>query len=381
MSEPRRPPPPFDVAIVTGFLGAGKTTLLNRLLRDPALADTLVLINEFGSVGIDHLLIEKVEGDMLLMSSGCLCCSIRGDLVATLEDVLRKRDNGRMAPFERLVIETTGLADPVPVLQSIMAHPYLALRFRVRAVVTLVDALVGDATIEDHEEAVKQVALADRLVLTKTDLAAQDDVVALRRRLRALNPAARLLDVGAADASVLFSGVAYDTALLGPEATAWLAAPLSDDHGHADDGHADDGHHHHDANRHDANRHDASIRAFCLRDPRPASGLAVSLFSELLRSTYGQRLLRFKGLIALDDDPGRPLVVHGVKHVMHAPERLEAWPDADRETRMVFILQNLDASVVEGLWRAAKGEPRVDEADLAARRDNPLAPPASGLLG
>ncbi len=367
MSEARRPPPPFDVAIVTGFLGAGKTTLLNRLLRDPALADTLVLINEFGSVGIDHLLIEKIDGDMLLMSSGCLCCSIRGDLIATLEDVLRKCDNGRMAPFTRLVIETTGLADPVPVLHSIMAHPYLAQRFRVRTVITLVDALVGDATLDSHEEAVKQVALADRLVLTKADLvgnerAAAGALAALRLRLGALNPAACLIDVSEADASALFAGASYDVASLGKEAAAWLAAPRHD-------------HHHHDVNR-----HDASIRAVCLRDPRPVKAVALSLFTELLCSAYGQHLLRFKGLVALDDDHDRPLVVHGVRHVMHTPERLEAWPDADHETRMVFILRDLDARVVEGLWQAAKGEPRIDGADLASRRSNPLAPASGGLF-
>ncbi len=172
MSAPaaRRPPPPFDLVVLTGFLGAGKTTLLNALLRDPAMADTLVLINEFGAIGLDHLLVERVEGDMLLMSSGCLCCTIRGDLVASLEDALRARDNGRMAPFTRVVIETTGLADPAPVLHTIMTHPYLRLRFRLQAVVTLVDALVGAATLDAHDEAVKQVAMADRLVLTKTDL-------------------------------------------------------------------------------------------------------------------------------------------------------------------------------------------------------------------
>ena len=167
----RRPPPPFDLVVVTGFLGAGKTTLLNRLLRDPALSDTLVLINEFGSVGLDHHLVERVDGDMLVMTSGCLCCSIRGDLVATLEDALRARDNGRMTQFTRVLIETTGLADPAPVLHTVMAHPYLRLRFRLQAVVALVDAVLGAATLDAHQEAVKQVAMADRLVLSKADLA------------------------------------------------------------------------------------------------------------------------------------------------------------------------------------------------------------------
>lgn len=378
-TEARRPPPPFDLVILTGFLGAGKTTLLNRLLRDPDLAETLVIINEFGAVGLDHLLVEKVDGDMLVMTSGCLCCSIRGDLVSTLEDVLRQRDNGRMTPFKRVVIETTGLADPAPVLHTIMAHPYLRLRFKLQAVVALVDAVVGEATLDVHREAVKQAALADRLVLTKTDLAPvspdHDPAGALKRRLRALNPTAPILDAaaGTATAAALFDGISYDPAARGADAAAWLAAEAMEAHQAAHD-HA--GHHH----QNDVNRHDASIRAFCLRYPRPVPPPAVSLFLELLRSAHGPHLLRLKGLVALSDDPSRPVVVHGVQHVMHPPQRLDRWPDEDHETRMVFILQDLDPSFVERLWRAAAGEPRLDEADLVTRANNPLAPVAGGLL-
>ena len=146
----KRPPAPFPLTVVTGFLGAGKTSLLNALLRDPALAGTLVIVNEFGEIGLDHLLVERLDGAMLVMTSGCLCCSIRGDLIATLEDILRRRDNGRIAPFQRVMIETTGLADPAPVLHTVMAHPYLVLRFRVDGVVTLVDAVNGNATLNAH---------------------------------------------------------------------------------------------------------------------------------------------------------------------------------------------------------------------------------------
>ena len=385
MPEARRPPPPFDLSVITGFLGAGKTTLLNRLLRDPDLADTLVLINEFGAIGLDHLLVEHVETDMLVMTSGCLCCSIRGDLVTSLEDALRARDNGRTTPFKRVIIETTGLADPAPVLHTIMTHPYLRLRFRLKAVVTLVDALVGDATLDEHEEAVKQAAMADRLVLTKTDLVDDGDAtMALKARLRALNPAAPILDAadGRATASALFSGASYDPNERGGDTVAWLAAEaFADREAHTQNGQVEHGHAHHGhAHHHDVNRHDARIQAFCLRHPNPVSPRAVALFTELLRSAHGARLLRFKGLIALDDDPARPLVVHGVQHVMHVPSRLGAWPDDDHSTRMVFILKDLDPAFVEGLWQAAIGEPRVDRADLATRADNPLAPMSGGLL-
>ena len=195
MREDKKPPPPFPLTLITGFLGAGKTSLLNRLLRDPLAAGTLVLVNEFGEIGLDHLLVEQVDGDMLVMTSGCLCCSIRGELIAALEDILRRRDNGRIAPFGRVIIETTGLADPAPVLHTIMTHPYLALRFRLDGVITLIDAVNGSATLEAHEEAVKQAAMADRLVLSKTDLLTKGEgLPELRARLARLNPGAILLD-------------------------------------------------------------------------------------------------------------------------------------------------------------------------------------------
>ncbi len=390
----RRPPPPTPFTVLTGFLGAGKTTLLNRLLADPMLSDALILINEFGEVGLDHLFVEKVEGDMLLMSSGCLCCTIRGDLIATLEDALRKRDNGRIKPFSRVIVETTGLADPAPVLHTIMHHPYLMLRFRLQGVVTVVDAINGAATLDAQVEAVKQVAVADRIVLTKADLAHTAEQIAsvetLRQRLHALAPSARIIDIADARAENLLDAGLFGFAGKLPDVERWLnAEALADqrapepahhaghDHGH-NHGH-DHGHDHH-AHAHDPNRHDARIRSFCLTSDRFIAPATFDLFIDMLRNVHGSNMLRVKGLIGLTDDPARPVVIHGVQHVFHPPVRLDAWPDGERLTRIVFILRDLEPAHVRGLWAAFLGEPVIDQADVAARRDNPLAARPGGLL-
>jgi G3E family GTPase len=377
-----RRPDPIPLDVLTGFLGAGKTTLLNRLLRDEALADTVVIMNEFGEVGLDHLLVETVDEGMVLLSAGCLCCTIRGDLVATLEDLLRKRDNGRIQPFRRVIVETTGLADPAPILHAVLYHPYLSLRYAVEGVVTVVDAVNGAATLDAHEEAVRQAAVADAIVITKGDLAAPEALAALKGRLAALAPGARLHEAidGAIPAGALFGRGLFDLSGKPADVAAWLSAEgvaaaeakaHAAQHGH-DHGHHHDHHHDHDHHRHDPNRHDASIRAFCLTADEPVPQRALDLFLDMLRATQGPKLLRMKGIVRLAEAPEKPVVIHGVQHVLHVPAVLDAWPSDDRRTRIVLIVKDLDKAYVESLWAAFRSQPAVDTPDRAAMEDNPL---------
>lgn len=369
--RPRGPLPPIPLTLLTGFLGSGKTTLLNRLLRDPALADTAVIINEFGEIPLDHLLVEKIDENMMVLASGCLCCTLRGDLVTALEKLLRDRDNGRVS-FKRVVLETTGLADPAPLLQTLMSHPYLVLRFRLDGVVTLIDAVNGLSTLDEHPEAVKQAAVADRLVITKTDLIDGPDRSrardALVQRLHALNPAAPMLDAAAGEATAerLLNCGLYDPAKKIPDVNRWLAeeayaaAEAERLHRHGHD------HHHHDVNR-----HDDRVRAFTLSSDEAISASVFELFIELLKSVHGPNLLRVKGIVKIEEEPDRPVVIHGVQHVFHPAAQLEAWPDADRRTRMVFIVRDIEPRVIRELFDAFLGRMNADRTALV---DNPLVP-------
>ena len=388
----------IPVTILTGFLGAGKSTLLNRILKDPAMKDAAVIINEFGDVGIDHLLVESSGDAIIELSDGCLCCTVRGELVDTLANLMDAIQTGRVKKVNRVVIETTGLADPAPVMQAIMGNPIIAENFDLDGVVTIVDAVNGLQTLDNHEEAVKQAAVADRLILSKQTMASPDVLDRLRARLHALNPRATLMDADDATtgtAATLVNGI-YDPATKSADVSRWLhdehahEAHHNHDHGHDhhhdhghDHGHHHGHHHHHaqdDQNPHDVNRHDASIRSFSIVEDKPIDPMALDMFVDLLRSAHGEKLLRMKAIVLMSDRPDRPLVLHGVQSIFHPPSRLPAWPNPDdRRTRMVLITKDLPEAFVKDLFDAFLGKPRIDTADRAALNDNPLVIPGMRL--
>lgn len=331
----------LPVSVLTGFLGSGKTTVLNHLLRHPAMGETAVVINEFGEVGIDNRLVESATEDMVVMDSGCLCCTIRGDLIETLRTLIRRRWKGEIPAFERLVIETTGLADPAPILHTLMTDPVISARYRLDGVVATVDAVAGAATLDAQPEAVKQAAVADRILLTKADLT--DGTAALESRLAAINPAAPILPVanGAVDPGRLFDAGLYDPESKSPDVARWLA----------EEAYAAD-HDHHHGHQHDPNRHDDRIRSFVIEWDRPIRWDAFVEWIEALIAGHGGNLLRIKGILDVAEAEG-PVAVHGVQHVFHPPAMLSAWPPGeDKRSRLVFITRDINKAPVAQMFAA-----------------------------
>ena len=323
------------VFLLTGFLGSGKTTLLARLLRDPALADSAVLINEFGEVGLDHLLVESIDETMVLLGSGCLCCTIRGELASAIRDLHAKRERGLVPPFQRLVIETTGLADPAPALSTITADPVLRHHFRIGAVITTVDAVNGLEQLSHQPESVKQAAVADRLVLTKTDLCDTDAIADLVAALRALNPDAPL--TRAADENFDPAELLGERPLAGTITSGMRCIAVDREA----DGVAPEQH----------RTGVGEAVSFSLVVDQPLDWTAFGLWLTLLLNRHGDRILRVKGLLNLVGNDA-PVAIHGVQRLVQVPTHLPAWPNDDRRSRLVFITRGLDPMLIARSMRA-----------------------------
>jgi G3E family GTPase len=329
----------LPVSIVTGFLGSGKTTLIRRILRDPAFANTAVIVNEFGEIGLDHELIASSDETLLALTTGCLCCAVRSDLVATLLELQARRDAGDIA-YERVLIETSGLADPAPILQALMTDADVARGHALGTLLTVVDAMLGEATLDRHPEALRQIVLADRLAFSKTDIAIPAE--SLHDRLAALNQSADVMTTDALLPAMLFSTA--DAAARGGR----LGSPPAG--GRSPFIRA---------------QHSDGIETLTLQRDRPFPALALTLLLQALAEHCGSRLLRVKGLVDIAEMPGRPAVIHGVQHVFSAPEFLAQWPSSDHTTRVVFIVRGVPRYFPARLLDAIETEVR-EELEAAA---------------
>ena len=333
----------IPVSIITGFLGSGKTTLLNRLLKRPEMNRVAVVVNELGEIGVDNDLIEVSSEQMMQLNNGCVCCVLRGDLQETLRDLFLKRRNGEIIEFDRVVIETTGLADPAPVMQTLITDTMLLEQYRLDCVVTLVDAVNSPGQLKEFSEPVKQVALADRLVITKSDLVGEKQVAELTARLKEINPKApvRVALYGEIDLAFLVDvGLRRSHARL-EEVERWLGVEDAHDHGH--------GHSH---------RHDEAVQTFVLRFEKPMPWAAFTQCMEVLTALRGPDLLRVKGLVNVEGKAG-PMVVQGVQHLFHPPLELAAWPGPDHTTRLVFITRAIPRQTVADLFSAIGAVTRI----------------------
>jgi G3E family GTPase len=332
---------PITANILTGFLGSGKTSLLRRLLKQPDLSDTAVMINEFGEVGLDHLLIEAVDEDVVLLDSGCVCCTIRGDLKEALLRLYARRQAGEVPPFQRVVIETTGLADPAPIVATFSADPMLKHHFRVGNVVTVVDAECGNANLDLYEESRRQVAIADRLVVSKIDIAAEPKTASLRKRLERINPTARIRESSESDdaSAALLTHDTHGEATRLEEVSRWIEASLADEH-HAHD---------HDDHAHDERHH--GIRSLLISADEPLDWAAFGLWLSMLLNRHGSSVLRAKGLINVIGRD-KPVVVQGVQHLIHKPVHLDRWPEGEPRTRLVLIVRDLDEALIRRSFNA-----------------------------
>ncbi|NVJ91782.1 MAG: GTP-binding protein [Methylocystaceae bacterium] len=350
------------ITLLTGFLGSGKSTLLSQILQDPAFSNTAVIVNEFGEVGLDDFLVTHADEQVVEMTTGCLCCTVRGDVSNTLLDLWAKRDAGELPAFERVIIETTGLADPAPVIHTIATDPGIFTRFTLNGIVTTVDAATGLATLDLQEECIKQVAVADRIVLTKTDLDIDESALYdLQKRLDRLNPTAEYLERQSPSFNLekLFDTALFDEKKKSVDVQKWLNIEKTthahkhehehDHHGHGHDHHHDHHHHHH---HHDVNKHGDNIETFSLIIDKPLISHSFVLAMQLLISEHGKDLLRIKGIVNLKERAGQPYIIHGVQHIFHEPLELKKWPSDDHRTKIVFITRGIPRKTIEAYFEA-----------------------------
>jgi G3E family GTPase len=307
----------LPVSLITGFLGSGKTALLNRLLQFPEMARTAILINEFGDIALDQLFVQASDGEVTVLPNGCLCCDIRGDLEGAIGTLFGRSTRGDVPAFDRLLIETTGLADPAPIMQMLLNQPLIVTNFRLDAVVTTVDAVHGTLQLREHPEAINQISLADRLVVTKTDLVDDAQVAELVAALGTLNAVAPVAYVPRACVT--------PADLFGTEHV--RVTPHVPIHNHLH-----------------------GIETFSLTCDRPVEWRAFASWLTTLKTSYADQLLRVKGIvhIAREDEP---IAINGVHHVFHPPMRLPQTDSSDRQSRIVFITRGLPRDLVETGWR------------------------------
>ncbi len=330
----------LPVTLITGFLGSGKTTLISRLLKHPDMKRVAVVINEIGEIGIDHDLVTMSSENVSLLANGCLCCTVRTDLQETLRELFGQRRAGQIADFDRVIVETTGLADPAPVVQTLVSDTMLAAQYRLDGVVTLVDAVNGAALLEQQPEAKKQIALADRILITKSDLSNEAAITVLREAIHAVNPQAdsRIVLMGVIEPSEL-TGLGLASARAGAGTLRFLGEAL--------DGSSESGERY--LRERTGSRHDPAINTLSLRFDTRFTWETFSAAMELLTTLRGPDMLRVKGIVNVD---GKAVVVQGVQHIFHPPVELDRWPSADTGTRLVFITRNIRAETIRGLFAA-----------------------------
>ena len=336
-------PKNIGISVLTGFLGSGKTTILTSLIKQKQMANAAIIINEFGEVGLDHDLIETTDEKVIELQNGCICCTIQGDLKTTLLNLLKKMEKGEVSPFNHVIIETTGLADPVPIIHTLMTSLDLQRIYSIDGVITVVDSINGEPTYNAHEEAVKQTAFADRIILSKTDIADKGTVDALTKRIKSINPKVTIIksDKNSLPVSELLGLNDYNPQNKDWNVREWLDIEKNKSSNHL---------HNHHNHEHDVNRHGDNIETFAMVTSQPVSMTSVNFFLELLMSQMGENILRIKGVLNIKGE-NRPAVIHGVQHIFHPLEWLEKWPGNDKKSRLVFITKNINKNTIDDFFK------------------------------